>query len=148
MHSSSQSIKQVRNQNNHLKKKLSSAAVDTESLRIDLAASNRSIHNLQDERNQQSVAMGQLKSELDATNKKLEQRTERWMGWRDQVQETIRKMKSSNAKRIEAMKLKHSKDMVTKISRIKSEQYRKDRIHIKKIVAMENKLETQDKSHE
>ncbi len=56
-------------------------------------------------------------------------------------------MKSSSPKKIEAMKLKHSKDMATEISRLKSEQYRKDRIHIKKIVAMENKLETLDKSH-
>ena len=69
IHTSSQSIKQVRNQNHYLKKKISSAAVDTESLRIDLAASNRSIHNLQDEHDQQSVAMGQLKSELDDNNK-------------------------------------------------------------------------------
>ncbi len=139
VYTSSQSIKQVWNQNHYFKKKLSSAAVDTESLRIDLAASNRSIHDLQGERDQQSVAMGQLKSELDDTNKKLEQRTERWMGWRARVQETIRNVKSSNAKRIEAMKLKHSEDMAT-------EQYRKDRIHTKKIVAMENKLETLDKS--
>ncbi len=64
------------------------------------------------------------------------------------MQETIRNVKSSNAKRIEAMKLKHSKDMATEISRLQSEQYRKDRIHTTKIVVMENKLETLDKSHE
>ena len=62
--------------------------------------------------------MGQLKSELDDTNKKLEQQTKRWMEWRDQVQETIQNVKSSNAKRIEAMKLKHSKDMATEIFRL------------------------------
>ncbi len=61
---------------------------------------------------------------------------------------TILNVKSSSAKKIEAMKLEHSKDMATEISPLKSEQYRKDRIHFKKIVAMENKLETLDKSHE
>ena len=66
--------------------------------------------------------MGQLKSELDDTNKKLEQQTERWLEWRDRAHEIILNVKTSSAKKIEAMKLKHSKDMATEISRLKSEQ--------------------------
>ena len=41
------------------------------------------------------------------------------------------------------MKLKHSEKMATEIAWLKSEQYRKDCIHTKVVVAMENKLETQ-----
>ena len=57
-------------------------------------------------------------------------------GWGGRIKRmrTILNVKSSSAKKIEAMKLKHSKDMATEISRLKYEQYRKDRIHIRRLL--------------
>ena len=63
--------------------------MDTELLWINLAESNKSIHDLLDERDRQTVLVGKLESEVCATEKKLQERTERWMGWRKNAQETI-----------------------------------------------------------
>ncbi len=59
-----------------MKKKLSSASVDTESLRINLAASTRIIHDIHHEWYQQSVVISQLKTDIYATQKKLDDQAE------------------------------------------------------------------------
>lgn len=103
-------------QNRYLQKKLSSAVVDTESLHINLATSTKTIHNLQYERDQQSIAMGWLQSDLHSTEKKLHVRTERWEEWRNITQET-RNIKSSNKERVASMKLNHSEEMAIETAR-------------------------------
>ena len=69
------------------------------------------------------------------------------MGWRHQTQETIKADQVFQQKRIESMKLKHSEKMTTDIAQLTSEQYRKDCIHTKVVVSMENELETRQKSN-
>lgn len=119
-----------------------------ETLRINLASSNKSIHDLQDDRKQMSTTISHLQSDLDRTEKKLVDRTERWMESRDRHGEKLRNMKLSNAKQVDAMKLQHSEDMATVVGRMESELYRKDRSHTKTVVALDSEMKAQQKSNE
>ncbi len=126
---------------------MSSAAVDTESLWINLAESNKSIHDLQDERDRQTVLVGKLESDVCATEKKLQERTERWMGWRQNAQETIRAVTSIHKEKVKSLTLKPMEKMTTETDRFKSQHYKQERSHTKEIVAMQNEIEKTKRNH-
>jgi hypothetical protein len=112
-----------------------------ELLRINLAESNKSIHDLLDEHDHQTVLVGKLESEVCATEKKLQERTERWMGWRQNAQETIRAVKSIHKEKVKSLTLKHMEKIITETDRFKSQYYKQERSHTKQIVAMQNEIE-------
>ena len=127
---------------------MSSAAVETESLRINLAESNKSIHDLLDEHDRQTVLVGKLESEVCATEKKLQERTEKWMGWRQYAQETIRAVKSMHKEKVKSLTLKHMEKITTETDRFKSQHYKQERSHTKQIVATQNEIEKTKRNHE
>ena len=127
---------------------MSSAAVDTELLQINLAESNKSIHDLLDECDRQTGLVGKLESEVCATEKKLQERTERWMGWRKNAQETIHVVKSIHKEKVKSLTTKHMEDIATETDKLKLQQYKQERSHTKQIVAMQNAIEKAKKNHE
>lgn len=149
-----------------MNKKISRATADTESLRIDLSSSTKTIHDLQDERDQQSIEMGHLKSELHSAEDRLRVRTERWGGFRNKMHQTVRDIKHANKERVASLKLSHLEEtaIVTdrmkaeltkqqhdhskEVAALKSEQYKQERVHTKELVAVENKLENVVKTNE
>ena len=124
------------------------AAVDTESLRINLAESHKSIHDLQDERDRQTALVGKLESDVCDAEKKLQERTERWMGWRKNAQETIRVAKTIHKEKVKSLTTKHMEDIATETDRLKSQQYKLERSHTKQLVAMQNEIEKTKRNHE
>ena len=80
--------------------------------------------------------------------KKLQERTERWMGWRKNAQETIRVAKTIHKEKVKSLTTKHMEDTATETDRLKSQQYKLERSHTKQIVAMQNEIEKTKKNHE
>jgi hypothetical protein len=61
------------------------------------------------------------------------------MGWRQNVQEMIRAVKSMHKEKVKSLALKHMEKITTETDRFKSQHYKQEQSHTKQIVAMQEK---------